>query len=129
MRDFDKGAFAKPRDSFPFVNVGEIKREREALTIGQGGHDTWLFTVKIQMGTKNYEGDTAYVGTDTVKGILDLMNDVGAVCRLNFFDGAFTRPCEVIAEETDTGLASDSTIVWVCETTITGRRREQRNAR
>ncbi len=132
VKEFTRGSAARPHHEFPCINVGEISENVETMTIGQGGYDKHTYTVKMQCGTSNYEGDTAYYGTATIKGILDLCNDIVSVCRKNLFEisgvKAFSEsfPCEINAVETVT-LRYESNIVWAAEVTIRGGRRVKRS--
>jgi len=132
VRTFSKGGVSLLKIDFPFVNIGRTRGPILAETIGIGGHDSYQYSVTIQFGTKSMEPEVSYFGKSAsgdraiIKGVIDLLDDIVAVCRGNRFDGAFTAPANITDAVTDIIRDEQKNWVWVGEITIEGYKRTKR---
>lgn len=128
VRQFTKGGINKNFMEYPFINVGMIESSIEETGIGgigAGGYNT--MSVSIECATKSTIPEVAYYGDAGlgVKGILQLLDDLRALCRSNTFNCTFTIPAQIVRVRTDV-LATQAEWIWVAECTLEGRRKENR---
>lgn len=130
VKIFSKGGLKKNQMEYPFVNIGRIEipgiEETGIGGIGAGGYTT--FTVGIECGIMSQIPEDAYYGNAGrgEKGILQLLDDIRAVCRANTFNCTFTHPAQITRVTTDVGIMETGEWVWVAECTLEGRRKENR---
>jgi hypothetical protein len=128
VKQFTKGGIDKNFLQYPFVNVGRIEAGIEETGIGgigAGGYAT--ISVAIECATRSAVPEDAYYGNAGrgEKGILQLLDDIRALCRANTFNCTFTHPAQIVRVRTDV-LSTSGEWIWVAECSLEGRRKENR---
>ena len=128
VKQFTKGGINKNFMQYPFINVGHVEMNIEETGIGgigAGGYN--IMKVAIECGTKSTIPEVAFFGDagQGVKGILQMLDDIRAVCRANTFNCTFTIPAKIIRVVTDV-ITVKAEWIWVAECTLEGRRKEPR---
>ena len=125
VNDFPIGGAEELKLLFPFICVGYVDANVEALSIGPLGNDEIEFSVTIWFGQKSIIPEEAYFGTDTDKGLLHMVDDIRDVLRAETFGGNITRPARVTQIRTYAKTTSGGW-VWVGRMTLVCRRKEAR---
>jgi hypothetical protein len=108
VKKYYKGWVDGPMPIYPFVGVSaKVNIEVAGITIGNRGHDQYIYTVPIIFGTQNNVDDYAWRGNGVAtKGIIDLMDDILALVRPNSF-GIFEGQVDIT--NCEIGAVSEST--------------------